>query len=295
MTTLRLLVQTSIAYAADDWHVGRFSLLVAHLTSPGEARAGRAVEVLARNREPDSAGVDPVLADLNRAAFDEVWLLGVDGGEGLSDVECAAIDAFQRAGGGVLTARDHQNMGLWMRKLRGVGGANFFHDATCREPDPSRWCRDDRATLTIDFPNYHSGANGDFQRLIPVEPVHPLLWCGPTASGRIEYLPSHPHEGAVNPPPGEARARTVARGRSTVTGKLFDLSIAFERSLEFPGRGVAEASFHHFADCNWNTSLGAPSFVTEPPGTGIRDFPQALRDTKSYVRNLVNWLAPPDR
>jgi hypothetical protein len=58
------------------------------------------------------------------------------------------------------------------------------------------------------------------------------------------------------------------------------------------GRGVAESSFHHFADYNWDTSRGAPSFVTEPDGQGMRNEPRALADIKRYVRNLAFWLAP---
>jgi hypothetical protein len=291
VTPLRLLIQGSIPYANDDWHIGRFSFLVGYLASLRDARGNREVQVLARDRTPDGSGSDPFLRRLSRREFDEVWLFGLDGGEGLNAEERAAVDEFQRSGGGVLTARDHQDMGLWIRKLHGVGGAHFFHDETCREPDPTRWRRDDSQTLSIDFPNYHSGANGDFQRILPVEPVHPLL--RREGSGTpIRYLPAHPHEGAVQAPKIEPRARSVAQGKSTVTGQLFDLSVAFERSPEFPGRGVAESSFHHFADYNWDIARGAPSFVTEPSGTGMRENPEALADTQTYVRNLVHWLAP---
>jgi hypothetical protein len=58
------------------------------------------------------------------------------------------------------------------------------------------------------------------------------------------------------------------------------------------GRGIAEASFHHFVDYNWDTGKGAPSFVVEPPGDGINREPNALSDIKAYVRNLAIWLAP---
>jgi hypothetical protein len=56
---------------------------------------------------------------------------------------------------------------------------------------------------------------------------------------------------------------------------------------------LAESSFHHFADYNWNTGCGAPSFVTEPEGQGMRTEPQALPDIMQYVSNLALWLAPP--
>ena len=292
MRPLRILVQCTIPYVEDDWHVGRFSSLVETLRGLRQEDGSRFAEVTARNRQVDASGRDPVLAGLDRREWDELWLLAVDGGDGCNDAESAAIDAFQRAEGGVLTARDHQDMGLWLRKLRGVGGANFFHAEWFREPDETRWCRDDEETGSIDYPNYHSGANGDAQPISPVEPLHPLLMR--SGGGRIEWLPSHPHEGAVAAPPGDPRARPVARGRSTVTGRPFNLSVAFERSSEFPGRGLAESSFHHFADYNWNPAAGAPSFVTEKPGSGLRERPEALEDTQAYVENLARWLAPAD-
>jgi|KBSMisStaDraftv2_1062788.scaffolds.fasta_scaffold00901_2 hypothetical protein len=292
MPPLRILVQCSIPFAEDDWHVGRFSALVETLRTLRGDDGSRLAEVTPRNRQVDASGRDPVLAGLHRRDWDELWLFAVDGGEACNDVECAAIDAFQRSGGGVLAARDHQNMGLWLRKLRGVGAANFFHADSCREPDSSRWSRDDEETRTIDFPNYHSGSNGDAQRVSAVEPLHPLL--ARPGGGRIEWLPSHPHEGAVLPPAGDPRARSVARGRSTVTGRPFDLMVAFDRDDEFTGRGVAEASFHHFTDYNWNPASGAPTFVTEKPGAGLRENPEALRHTRAYVENLVRWLAPSD-
>ena len=57
------------------------------------------------------------------------------------------------------------------------------------------------------------------------------------------------------------------------------------------GRAVAESSFHHFVDYNWDTSKGCPSFLEEPPGDQIRREPEKLEDVKTYVRNLAQWLA----
>jgi hypothetical protein len=106
---------------------------------------------------------------------------------------------------------------------------------------------------------------------------------------RVERFPAHPHEGAVGVPPGEGRARTVARGRSMATGRSFDLVVAFERT-PVTGRAIAESSFHHLADYNWDPGRGAPSFVTEPEGEGMRD-PRA-RGHPRYVANAARWLSP---
>jgi hypothetical protein len=284
MRTIRLLLQCTIAHAEDDWHVGRFSLLADEL---------RAVaEVVARNREPDARGDDPILSTLGEAQLDEVWLLGVDGGDGLSPRDCAGVNAFHRRGGGLLTARDHANMGLWLRQIDGVGQAHFFHRPEYCEPDPERLCPDDQDSPAIAWPNYHSGSNGDYQRIEAVAPLHPLLYRSDAASGRIERFVAHPHEGAVRVPSGEPRARTVARGTSTATGRAFDLVVAFERTPAAPGRAIAESSFHHFADYNWDISRGAPSFVSEPPGHDWQRDPRGLDDVRAYVRNAARWLAP---
>jgi len=46
-----------------------------------------------------------------------------------------------------------------------------------------------------------------------------------------------------------------------------------------------------FADYNWDTRSGAPSFVDEAPGDAIMRDPCATADTRRYVRNLALWLA----
>jgi hypothetical protein len=71
--------------------------------------------------------------------------------------------------------------------------------------------------------------------------------------------------------------------------------VAFERAIDDHGhtlgRAIAEASFHHFADYNWDTSKGSPSFVADPPGDQIQREPEKLNDIKAYVRNVALWLA----
>jgi hypothetical protein len=75
-----------------------------------------------------------------------------------------------------------------------------------------------------------------------------------------------------------------------VSGVTFNIAVAFEPS-DAGGPAIAESTFHHFADYNWDPAKGAPSFVHEPPGNGLATFPQALRSTERYVRNIALWLA----
>ena len=86
-----ILLQTTITDVDDDWNVGRFSLLADELR-----RAGH--QVTARNRDVDGRD-DPVLSALDCSEFDQLWLMAVDTGLGLSENDAAAILRF-RAGGG---------------------------------------------------------------------------------------------------------------------------------------------------------------------------------------------------
>ena len=63
-------------------------------------------EVVARDRV-DAVADDPVLTRIDRLGYDQLWLVAVDVGEGLSVEEADAIARFRESGGGVLTARDH--------------------------------------------------------------------------------------------------------------------------------------------------------------------------------------------
>ncbi len=277
----RILLQTTIPGHPDDWHVGRFSLLAEELRAVGH-------DVVARDRAKLSD--DAVLGHLDELDFDQLWLMAVDVGDGLTDAEACAIQRFRDNGGGVLTARDHQDLGCCLNRLGSLGLVNEFHDASI---DPAIRC-DDTGTPNISWPNYHSGANGDYQHVVVAEPVHFLLRTDRTVSGRIEWFPAHPHEGSVSPQTPDATA--IAQGRSAVTGRNFNLAVALDGEYapdgRRMGRAVAESTFHHFADYNWDLDRGAPSFVSEPPGTQIKTDPVRLDIFKDYIRNIATWLHP---
>src|ERR1700729_3381168 len=97
----KILLQTTIPFAEDDWNVSRFSLLRETLIADGH-------EVVARNEELDPSGHDRLVMQLPDSDFDQLWLLAVDTGNGLAQAEGDAIVEFRKRGGGVLTARDHQ-------------------------------------------------------------------------------------------------------------------------------------------------------------------------------------------
>jgi len=283
---IKVLLQTTIATTGDDWSIARFSRLGALLRAQHDGEGRPIFEVTMRDRERPGAP-DPVLASLDETDFDQMWLFAVDVGDGLTAQDCEGISRFRRNGGGLMVTRDHMDLGSSICTLGGVGKAHYFHSRNL-DPDLTRRAIDDPYTTAISWPNYHSGANGDFQEIEVNGPVHPVLADPASPTGAIRFLPSHPHEGAVGAPDGEA-ARVIARGTSKATGRRFNIAIAFEPG---PDRGpaVAESTFHHFADYNWDTRSGAPSFVSEPPGDAIMHTPQAIADTHRYVVNVARWL-----
>lgn len=291
---IQILLQTTIAPTEDDWNIGRFSLLRDHLSSLTDPDGNSIFEVTTRDRETNEDGNDKVLNVLDETEFDELWLFAVDIGNGLTVADCQGITRFRQRGGGILATRDHQDLGSSLCTLGGVGGAHFFHSQH-PDPDESRHVRDDQDTKSISWPNYHSGSNGDYQKINPIIPIHEVLLNSKNQSGVIQYFPAHPHEGAVGVPDGEEHANVIATGASHVTGRPFNLIVAFEKAHDdhgnMLGRAIAESSFHHFVDYNWDTSKGCPSFVEESPGDQVKREPEKLEDIKTYVGNLARWLA----
>jgi hypothetical protein len=66
--------------------------------------------VTARNREKLGTP-DPVLSNLTRSHFDEVWLFAVDTGDGLTVEDCQGINEFRKLGRGLMVTRDHMDLG----------------------------------------------------------------------------------------------------------------------------------------------------------------------------------------
>jgi hypothetical protein len=284
--TKKILLQTTIPTAEDDWSIARFSRLGALLREQRDEDGRPLYDVVMRDR--DRLGPDSVLSTIDRSDFDALWLFAVDTGDGLTEEDCAAITRFRRSGRGLLVTRDHMDLGSSVCTLGGVGEAHYFHSKH-QDPDPARRERDDPYTTAISWPNFHSGANGDFQEVEIAGPPHPVLANPKSPTGFIRFLPSHPHEGDVCAP-DRADARVILKGRSKATGREFNISIAFEPG-EHGGPAIAESTFHHFADYNWDTDSGAPSFVSEPPGDGLKRRPEALSDTHAYALNIAAWLS----
>lgn len=290
---IRILLQTTIPTTEDDWSIARFSMLQNYLASLRDEVGNALFEVFGRDRVTDIEGNDPILSSLDQSDFDELWLFALDLGEGLSEKDIAGINAFRQRGGGILTTRDHQDMGCSMCGLIDIGDTHYFHTKN-PDPDIARLTRDDPYTTYINFPNYHSGANGDYQKITLLEP-HELFKNPNSPSGTIEYFPAHPHEGGIGAPANNKYARVIAKSKSIITGRDFNLVVAIDHHQDAQGnnlgRAVTNSSFHHIVDYNWDIEKGCPTFVDEPPGNGMKTEPRALDDIHAYVKNVAFWLA----
>ncbi len=290
---IRILLQTTIPTTEDDWSIARFSMLQNYLASLRDESGNTLFEVFGRDRVTDAEGNDPILSSLDQSDFNELWLFALDVGEGLSEKDIAGINAFRQRGGGILTTRDHQDMGCSMCGLIDIGDTHYFHTKN-PDPDTARLTRDDPYTTYINFPNYHSGANGDYQKITVLE-SHELFKNPNSPSGTIEYFPAHPHEGGIGAPANNKYARVIAKSKSIITGRDFNLVVAIDHHQDAQGnnlgRAVTNSSFHHVVDYNWDIEKGCPSFVDEPPGNGMKTEPRALDDIHAYVKNVALWLA----
>ncbi len=170
---IRILLQTTIVPTEDDWSIARFSRLAALLADQVGGDGEPLYEVTARDRDPLGAP-DAVLSTLDGSGFDQLWLFAVDVGDGLTEQDCEAIGRFWRQGRGLLVTRDHMDLGSSICTLGGVGKAHYFHTRNT-DPEAANHRADDPYSTAISWPNFHSAANGDYQAITRVLPLHQVL------------------------------------------------------------------------------------------------------------------------
>ncbi|MEM8500512.1 MAG: hypothetical protein AAF542_21025 [Pseudomonadota bacterium] len=284
----KVLLKTTVEETNNDWCVHRFQLLKDELE-----KAGFSVDC--RNRINEENGNDKDFMSLPNSSYSQMWLFAIEANHGgLTKTDTVNIDVFRRNGKGLMLTRDHMDVGSTLVGIPEVGPAHHFHSVN-PEIDRDRRRRDDTYSMHLDWPNYHSGLNGSCQQIVVTNREHPLL---KRDNKSIRYFPAHPHEGAVSIPQGtEDFASVIAKGRSALSGVEFNLIIAFESHLvgddptQQYGRTAMHSSFHHFADYNWDTSTGCPSFVSDPEGSGMSESTEAQQDIRIYCRNLAHWLS----
>lgn len=251
-----ILLQTTLREGEGEWQIDRFSALVSLLRADGH-------DVIARNREPGEDGSDPVLASLDTSPFDELWLFAADRGNALAPEDVRGILRFRERGGGLFTSRDQENIGLSLLNLGSVGLVNHFRSY-------NRQLR--RRALHAAFERADRREN--YERIVPLEPVHELLRTQHSPSGVIEYFPAVDNDAAISVPPYAPFARVIAV--STAGASNVAIAIDNERCNDGTpcGRAVATSSLRYFADGRMN---------------GYHD--DTSETFKDFARNIARWLA----
>jgi hypothetical protein len=250
--------------------------------------------------------------------FDELWLFGIQentetGSDPttLAPEEVSAIDQFMSARRGVLAMGDHYTLGTPL-----CGGIprvrRMRHWAAADSPTalgPTR--HDTRIKVPPSFPqaDFDAQVSNEFERdAIPqrIRPViygggsvtslfrsgypHPLL-CGPR--GAITVLPDHMHEGDCYVPSDlsefhDIAPEVIAYGTNRAggaTNRSFGLISVYDGDDAGVGRVVVDSTWHHFVHLN------VQGFARATDPAGMQDW----ADIQAYFRNLVLWLAPPEK
>jgi hypothetical protein len=121
---MKILLQTTIRFVADGWHIGRFSALPKCLLALTTGGGSPLVSVSARDREARE-NPDPVLSSLHQSDFDQLWLFAVDTGSGLTPEDCEGMTPTRNRGGSVLATRDHEDLGSSLCLLGDAGAAQL--------------------------------------------------------------------------------------------------------------------------------------------------------------------------
>ncbi|HEV3152953.1 MAG TPA: hypothetical protein VGZ02_04050 [Candidatus Baltobacteraceae bacterium] len=253
---MKILIQTTTSRFDGDWHAATFSTLAKVLQNDGHT-------VVSRDREPGEDGSDPVLSSLAESDFGQLWLMAADRGNALSPKDVRAILRFRERGGGVLTAREHENYGTSILNLGTLGAVNHFKNF-----NPERGVRGRR----------RSRPQRDYRRIVALEPVHEVLRSANSPTGLVEFFPDHPNEGALSVPGHVPYARAIAASQGGPDGRTVNLAIAIENEPAAGGRpcgrAIAISSIHQFTDPVWA--------LIEESGH--------LEAYKDYARNIARWL-----
>lgn len=258
-----ILVQTTLREGDGEWQIERFASLVSLLRSEGHT-------VVARNREPAQDGSDPVLSALDTSDFNELWLFAADRGNGLAPSDVRGILRFRERGGGIFTARDQENVGVSLLNLGSVGLVNHFRNYNRQLRRRGFRVTSVRGTVPPD----------EYERIVPLEPVHELLLTKRSPSGVIEYFPAYAHEAAISVPPYAPFARVIAVAADDETGHASNVAIAIDQERchdgRVCGRAVATSCLHHFADGRLSERADGAAF----------------ENFKDFTLNIARWLAP---
>ena len=280
----RALLLSTIATDANDWHIGRFSLLGTMIRTAGE-EMDPSFNLTISDYPTSDADRKALQDDLSSGRYGQIWLIAPDLDNGPDAGFFRALEAAVKGGTDLVIARDHTDLGCCLLELKDclddVGQTQTFQRTWTDLPKDREYA--DPACAAIVTPCVVTGQNGGVQ-ICRQRAEHPLLNFASMIPGHL-VIPAHPHEGVI---------RKVAASQ-TVLLSSFSITSGREQTTaivdEADGRGMVlhHSTFHHFADYNLDVAKGAPDFVLDPPSTQTAESPALLNDIKAYVRSVVRY------
>ena len=283
-TAPQALLLSTIATDANDWHIGRFSLLGTMIRTAGE-EMDPSFNLTISDYPTSDAERKLLQDDLSSGRYGQIWLIAPDLDNGPDAGFFRALEAAVKGGTDLVIARDHTDLGCCLLELKDclddVGQTQTFQRTWTDLPKDREYA--DPACAAIVTPCVVTGQNGGVQ-ICRQRAEHPLLNFASMIPGHL-VIPAHPHEGVI---------RKVAASQ-TVLLSSFSITSGREQTTaivdEAEGRGMVlhHSTFHHFADYNLDVAKGAPDFVLDPPSTQTAESPALLNDIKAYVRSVVRY------
>ncbi|MBA4733107.1 MAG: hypothetical protein H2062_01495 [Synechococcus sp.] len=283
-TAPQALLLSTIATDANDWHIGRFSLLGTMIRTAGE-EMDPSFNLTISDYPTSDADRKALQDDLSSGRYGQIWLIAPDLDNGPDAGFFRALEAAVKGGTDLVIARDHTDLGCCLLELKDclddVGQTQTFQRTWTDLPKDREYA--DPACAAIVTPCVVTGQNGGVQ-ICRQRAEHPLLNFASMIPGHL-VIPAHPHEGVI---------RKVAASQ-TVLLSSFSITSGREQTTaivdEADGRGMVlhHSTFHHFADYNLDVAKGAPDFVLDPPSTQTAESPALLNDIKAYVRSVVRY------
>lgn len=244
--------------------------------------------------------------------FDQVWLFGINSGASLSNAEVNKIDAYMNGGGGLFATGDHGSLGSALcSQIPRVADMRYWTDFGAGEVSMSGDRRNDTnrpgvgQTTSSQFNNQSDNIPQNIAvRTFGSGMPHPLLSISTSkrASGIIDIMPDHPHEGECkpekiftvkNPVTGQPQnissqiiATSFVLGGSFAGGKqptqphCFPSISVFDGRVANVGRIAIDSTWHHFININL--------IATPGNGTGLTngDFDVV----QQYYMNISKWI-----
>lgn len=285
-TAPQALLLSTIATDANDWHIGRFSLLGTMIRTAGE-EMDPSFNLTISDYPTSDADRKVLQDDLSSGRYGQIWLIAPDMDNGPDAGFFRALEAAVKGGTDLVIARDHTDLGCCLLELKDclddVGQTQTFQRTWTDLPKDREYA--DPACAAIVTPCVVTGQNGGVQ-ICRQRAEHPLLNFVSMIPGHL-VIPAHPHEGVIRK---VSASQTVLLSSFSITSGR-EQTTAIVDEAEDRGMVLHHSTFHHFADYNLDVAKGAPDFVLDPPSTQIADSPALLNDIKAYVRSVVHYAS----